>query len=100
MRVVFDLEAQREVGAAKRYYNQQREGLGEEFLDSVRDGLRRVRDQPESCPIEHLDIRRLVLRRFPYKLLYTVQADHVFVVAVAHQHRNPGYWTDRLSAPN
>ncbi len=74
MRVVFDLEAQREVGAAKRYYNQQREGLGE-------------------C----LDIRRLVLRRFPYKLLYTVQADHVFVVAVAHQHRNPGYWTDRLS---
>lgn len=40
-------------------------------------------------------IRRLILSRFPYKLLYSVEADHIYVIAVAHQHREPNYWTDR-----
>ena len=58
--------------------------------------LRRVLAQPESCPVEFEDIRRAALKRFPYKLLYSVETDHLYVIAVAHQHRKPGYWHDRI----
>lgn len=45
---------------------------------------------------EFEDVRRVVLKRFPYKLLYSVETDHLYVIAVAHQHRKPGYWHDRI----
>ncbi len=50
---------------------------------------------PLAAPVERGDIRRLLLSRFPYKLLYAVEADGLYVVAVAHQHRAPGYWSGR-----
>ena len=37
----------------------------------------------------------MILSRFPYKLLYSVEADHLYVIAVAHLHRAPDYWVDR-----
>jgi hypothetical protein len=45
--------------------------------------------------VEHGDIRRLILARFPYKLLYSVETDHVYVIALAHRRRAPDYWVDR-----
>ena len=53
---------------------------------------------PLSSPIERGDIRRLVLTRFPYKLLYSIEPDHLYVLAVAHQHRRPSYWVGRSQA--
>ena len=41
-------------------------------------------------------MRRRMLNRFPYGLLYAVEADRIIVVAVMHLHRRPGYWKDRL----
>ena len=70
--------------------------LGDDFTEMVRQGLRRVLAQPESCTVEFDDVRRRVLKRFPYKLLYSVETDHLYVIAVAHQHRKPGYWHDRI----
>ena len=99
MRAIFDPQAQAEFDAVRRYYNQQKTGLGDDFTETVRQGLQRVLAQPESCPVEFDDVRRLVLRRFPYKLLYSVEADHLYVIAVAHQHRKPGYWRDRIAKP-
>lgn len=37
----------------------------------------------------------MVLSRFPYKLPYAVEADHIYIIAVAHQHRKPEYWIRR-----
>jgi len=54
---------------------------------------------PLACPIERAEIRRLTLSRFPYKLLYSVESDHIYLIAVAHQHRMPEYWIDRTAAP-
>ena len=99
MRAIFDPQAQAEFDDVRRYYNQQKTGLGDDFTETVRQGLRRVLAQPESCPVEFDDVRRLVLRRFPYKLLYSVDADHLYVIAVAHQHRKSGYWRDRIAKP-
>lgn len=95
MRVVFSPEARDEFVEAERYYDEQLPGLGLRLREEVRSALRRVRTWPLSCPIEHGEVRRLTLTRFPYKLLYSVELDHLYVLAVAHQHRKPTYWTDR-----
>ena len=95
MRVVFSKEARQEFEEAEKYYNLQVPQLGSRFHDEVRAALPRIRTWPLSCPIERGDIRRLILTRFPYKLMYSIEHDHIYIIAVAHQHREPTYWIER-----
>ena len=97
MRVIFSPEARREFEEAERYYNRQAPRLGDEFRAEIKSALPRIQAWPLSCPVERGDIRRLTLSRFPYKLLYSVESDHIYVIAVAHQHRKPEYWNNRAS---
>ena len=97
IRAVFDPHAQAEFNQARQQYELKNAGLGEEFAESVRQGLRRVLAQPESCPVEVAVFRRLVLKRFPYKLMYSVEDDYVYVLAVAHQRQEQAYWYSRIS---
>jgi plasmid stabilization system protein ParE len=76
MRVVFSPEAREEFEEAERYYERQIPGLGARFRTEIRSALPRIRAWPLSCPCERGDIRRLTMSRFPYKLLYSVEADH------------------------
>ena len=96
MRVLISPEAQREFEEAERYYKHQSPQLGDAFRAEIKEALPRIRSWPLSCPIERGDIRRLTLSRFPYKLLYSVESDHLYVIAVAHQHRAPEYWIERM----
>jgi toxin ParE1/3/4 len=95
VRVLFSPEARQEFEEAEQYYNLQVPKLGDEFRKEVRAALPRLQAWPLSCPVERGDIRRLTLSRFPYKLLYSVEADHIYIIAVAHQHREPAYWIER-----
>lgn len=96
MRIIFSPEARLEFEEAERYYVRQATYLGSEFRAEIRNALPRLRLWPLAFPIERNDIRRLLLSRFPYKLLYSTESDHIYVVAVAHQHREPNYWVDRV----
>lgn len=96
MRVIFSPEARLEFEDAERYYDRQLAGLGGRFRAEVISALLRIRAWPLSCPVERGEIRRLLLSRFPYKLLYSVEDDHIYVTAIAHQHRQPDYWIDRI----
>ena len=49
-------------------------------------------------PTETGEIRRCVLRQFPYTLRYAVRGDLIVVVAVLHHHRSPDFWVDRISS--
>jgi len=91
MRVIFSPEARLEFEDAERYYDKQVEGLGNRFRAEVKTALSRMKAWPLSCPEERSGIRRLLLSRFPYKLLYSLENDHIYVIAVAHQHRQPDY---------
>lgn len=62
---------------AERYYERQAPGLGAAFRAALKEALPRIPVWPLSCPVERGDIRRLVLSRFPYKLLYSVESDHL-----------------------
>jgi hypothetical protein len=98
MRVALAPEARQEFDEAERFYEQQLEGLGKRFRDEVIAGIRRIRRWPLGYPCERGDIRRLILTRFPYKLLYSIEIDHLYIIAMAHQHREPAYWIDRTGA--
>jgi toxin ParE1/3/4 len=98
MWVVFSPEARQEFEEAERYYERQVPGLGARFRSEVRSALPRIRAWPLSCPSERGDIRRLTMSRFPYKLLYSVEADHIYIIAVAHHHREPTYWVGRTDS--
>jgi toxin ParE2 len=53
---------------------------------------KRIAEYPETWSLERGDIRKCLLHKFPYKLLYSIEKDHIIIIAVAHQHRKPEYW--------
>lgn len=94
-RVVFHPEAEAEFLAGAEFYEAQRHGLGVEFIAEVRRAARIPRKHPE---LEHRfsrRLQRLLVQRFPYGLLYRIEAGYIFIVAVAHLSRRPGYWRRR-----
>ena len=88
-RLIYRPEAATDVRAAFEWYEQQREGLGEEFLAELARAEHKAASTPFSFRIVRRDTRRIMLRRFPYQLFYRVVADVVVVVACFHGRRSP-----------
>lgn len=78
-----------DVEDAWRWYDRQREGLGDELLEAVREALESIEAHPESAAVVHRDIRRKLLKRFPYGIFYRIIRGRVVVVACFHANRNP-----------
>jgi plasmid stabilization system protein ParE len=89
-------EAQAEFDQGVDWYEQQRPGLGQDFIDSIRDVTNRISATPEAHAITYKDVRQAVVRRFPYNVLYRVETDRIVVVAVFHTSRNPKDWQGRV----
>ena len=96
MKVRFLSLAQQELYDAVTWYNEQAAGMGREFLDELDRSVRRAVTYPLSCPEVDPGLRRCLLARFPYGLIYGIDGDTVVIVAVAHLHRLPRYWADRI----
>lgn len=95
MRVIFTSMARRELDDAVRYYELEYSELGHWFKEDVRKAALRIAEYPQAWSIERGDVRKCLLHKFPYKLMYAVEKDHILVIAVAHQHRKPDYWIGR-----
>ncbi len=94
-RVIFTRIATQELEDAVRFYELEYVGLGRKFKEEVRKTALRVAKYPKAWSIERGEVRKCLLHKFPYKLMYSVEADYILVIAVAHQHRKPDYWIDR-----
>ena len=81
---------------AVRYYRARGRHLGGRFASEVRTAIRRILATPERWRVLDEDVRRCLVRVFPYSVLYTVERDYVLIIAVAHARREPGYWKHRL----
>ncbi|HTF15160.1 MAG TPA: type II toxin-antitoxin system RelE/ParE family toxin, partial [Burkholderiales bacterium] len=88
--------AEKERDEAVSYYNNQVAGLGDAFLLEAVAAIERIRQFPDAWHPLGENVRRCRLRRFPYGLIYQADETGVLVVAVAHTHRRPEYWRDRL----
>ena len=94
--VEFHPEAQNEFLSAAQFYEDQTQGLGLDFTLTVQRTYERVLAYPASgAPFGRL-LRRVLVPKFPYGLLYRVEPDRVYIIAVMHLHRRPGYWRSRL----
>lgn len=95
MRVIFTRFARQELEDAVRFYELEFSGLGSRFKEEVRKAALRIAAYPQAWSLERGDVRKCLLHKFPYKLMYSVEEDHILVIAVAHQHRKPDYWVGR-----
>ncbi len=94
MRVIFSELAKQELEDAANFYELEFSGLGARFREEIKKAIQLIVEHPESWSVERGDVRKGVLHKFPYKLLYSIEKDHIFIVAVARQHRKPDYWVD------
>ena len=92
---IFRPAAAADVEDAWRWYEARRDGLGEEFLGVVQATLEQIEGHPESAPVVYRDIRRQLLRRFPYGLFYRLLEGQVVIVACFHAKRDPRIWGTR-----
>jgi plasmid stabilization system protein ParE len=96
--VVFHPEAEAELIAAARFYETHRIGLGLDFISEIRRAADVLVANPRRGHRFSKRLRRLLIRRFPYGLVYREEPDTTFIVAVAHLRRRPGYWRQRRQA--
>ena len=88
-------EAELDITSAFEYYENQRLGLGHDFLLCVEEGLSKIERNPTHYKIIYKELRRIAVRRFPYRILYLVQGKQVIVTAVFHVRKDPQAWEDR-----
>jgi plasmid stabilization system protein ParE len=98
MNYSFHPEAEREFLEAVDYYEGREESLGFDFAVEVYATIARATEYPKAWPILEGEVRRCQTRRFPYAVLYSVEADSIFVLAVMHLHRDPDYWKHRVES--
>ena len=95
MQISFNPLAERELNDAVQYYELESPGLGASFLSEVEHSCNRITEHPEAAPIVLGSIRRRLLRRFPYALLYSIHQDSIRILAVMNLRRRPAYWIGR-----
>ncbi len=96
LRVVFRRAAASEFERAALWYDEQRPGLGEEFVLEIDEALARAAETPHRHPLVFRDVRRAVARRFPFAVYFRVRSDTLVVLAVFHGRRDPIIWQRRV----
>jgi toxin ParE1/3/4 len=96
-RATFNRTAERELAEAAEHYEAESQGLGLRLLEEVRHAVIMLARHPEAAPAIHGSVRRLVLPKFPYSLMYRPlgKEQGIRILAVAHHKRRPGYWIGR-----
>ena len=96
MKAGFHRLARREFKDAVDYYNAEEAGLGDRFATVIRSAVEDLVKAPGRWPILERRIRRRILKKFRYVLLYAESGDSILIVAVMHTSRKPRYWKDRI----
>ncbi len=95
MKIRFSPAAGQELIEARTWYDERREGLGEEFQHSFDAAAEAISRHPTRYAIAYSSRRRVFIRRFPYFLVYEVVGDTVVVLGCVHCARNPAVWRKR-----
>jgi toxin ParE1/3/4 len=91
----FHKAAERELVDAAAYYDNSRPGLGRSFIDDVEHAIAQIEQYPESGYLLNRAVRRVLLRRFPYAVMYSASPDNLRILAIANLKRRPFYWQRR-----
>jgi plasmid stabilization system protein ParE len=97
-RLIVQPEAQGDLDDAYRWYEACQNGLGRAFIDEAGAKFDLISSKPELFTAGRSGVRRVLLSRFPYVVLYVARAKQVFVLAVLHQSRHPRVGQRRASS--
>ena len=96
MTTIFHPEAEEEFIAAVRQYADIDPALGADFEAKVEEGVLLAMMFPSMWREISSGLRRVLIRRFPYGIIYAYDEDIFYILAVMHLHARPGYWKDRM----
>ena len=96
MKIVYHPDAEEELLDAVRFYQQRVPGLGERFLREFDAAISKIQATPDRWALVEEDIRRYLMRRFPYAIYYRHEEDCLRILVVKHHSRHPDYWKYRL----
>ena len=88
--------AEVEMTEASLFYDDASSGLGSDFLDDVQQAIDRLCSYPQASEAVASGLRRMLLHRFPFSIIYSVEEAGILVIAIAHHGRRPGYWESRV----
>jgi len=94
--VVFLPQAEQEMLKAARFYESQTAGLGVDYLSEVERAVQTIAESPTKWPVIEGELRRRLIRRFPFGILYRIEPEDIVIIAVAHLRRKPWYWKKRI----
>ena len=94
-RIVVQPQSYLDIQAAAVWYEDQQSGLGTRFLDELDLVFQRIAESPLQFPQLEGEVRRALLRRFPYGVYFLAESEEVKVLAVLHLHRQPDMWKSR-----
>lgn len=77
------------------FYETQAQGLGNDFLDKIDNAVDDISKNPDRWPIINNKIRKRLVQRFPYCILYRIDPEDIVILAVMHLRRRPDYWVER-----
>lgn len=89
-------QAEEEAREAAQWYEVRSQGLGAVFLEIVEQRLAGVQENPYRFPVVHGDIRKALVKRFPYGIFFRIRPHRLRVLAIMHLSRNPERWRKRL----
>ena len=78
------------------WYEGRQTGLGHQFLAQVQAALRAIAENPLHHRVLYQNVRRVLTRRFPYKVFFILESDRIEVIGVVHARRHPRIWQKRL----
>ena len=93
--ITFHPDVAIEVKASYEWYQNQAEGLGDDFLSEIESAYQTITELPNTWPKFKHNYRRFLLSKFPFSIIYRLSGDKLFVVAIMHNSRKPGYWQGR-----
>lgn len=89
--------AEQEFLTSRDYYDNLVLGLGKKFVLEVEQIISRITNTPLTFPVYFKNYRKALLRKFPYFIIYKVDNNHIFILAISHQKREPKYWANRIA---
>ncbi len=94
-KISFHSEVENDAAEAYRWYSEQSESAAENLLIQIEESLERIIETPRIYPKVHKNIRRALIRRFPYAIFNLYRLEKIDILAIFHEHRDPFQWKKR-----
>lgn len=93
--LIFHPDVKDEIKAYYQWYEEQAIGLGDDLLQELESSYEILSEYPDTWPNFQTGFKRYLLSRFPFSVIYKAHCNQIYVVAIMHNKRKPGYWQDR-----